>query len=97
MVSLIDISGPALFDAIGVAGFGLYVLNYSMLTLQRVRSESIRYFAVNIAAASMVLVGLMSAFNLAAAMIQIFFIGSSGVAILIRLHARHKARSQLQY
>ena len=59
MVSLIDLSGPTLFDAVGVAGFGLYVLNYSMLTLQRVKSESIGYFAVNLAAASMVLVGLM--------------------------------------
>jgi predicted membrane protein len=97
MVSLIDLSGPTLFDAVGVAGFGLYVLNYSMLTLQRVKSESIRYFAVNVAAASMVLVGLMSAFNLAAAMIQIFFICSSCAAILIRLRARRQAKLQLQY
>jgi len=68
-----------------------------MLTLQRVKSESIRYFAINLAAASMVLIGLMSAFNLAAAMIQVFFIGSSTVAIIIRLRARQLTRSQLQY
>lgn len=35
------------FDAIGVAGFGLYVLNYAMLTFQRLSSASITYFAIN--------------------------------------------------
>ncbi len=76
---------PGLFDAIGVAGFGLYVLNYTLLTVRRVRSDHIAYFAINGAAASMVLVGLMSSFNLASAMIQIFWIGISAIAIFIRL------------
>ncbi len=76
---------PGLLDAIGVAGFGLYVLNYALLTVRRGRSDNIAYFAINGAAASMVLVGLLSSFNLASAMIQIFWIGISAIAIFIRL------------
>lgn len=72
-------------DAIGVAGFGLYVLNYSLLTFQRVQSNQISYFILNGLAAAMVLVGLISAFNLASALIQIFWIVISGVAIYVRV------------
>lgn len=97
MTGFTDFYGPTFFDAVGVAGFGLYVLNYTMLTFQRVKSESIVYFVINGSAAVMVLIGLTNAFNLAAAMIQIFFICISGVAIIVRLRARHLARTQLQY
>ena len=71
-------------DAIGIAGFGLYVLNYSLLTFQRVQSHQICFFALNGLAAMMVLIGLISAFNLAAALIQIFWIVISIVAIFVR-------------
>jgi hypothetical protein len=75
-------------DAIGVAGFGLYVLNYGLLTVQRVQSHQARYFVINGLAATMVLLGLINAFNLAAALIQIFWIVISSVAIIIRLRKR---------
>jgi predicted membrane protein len=75
-------------DAIGVAGFGLYVLNYSLLTVQRVQSHQICYFVINGLAAAMVLVGLMSTFNLASALIQIFWIFISITAIIIRIRKR---------
>ena len=97
MSSVFDFYGPSIFDAIGVAGFGLYVLNYTMLTFQRVKSESITYFVINGSAACMVLIGLTNAFNLAAAMIQIFFICISFVAVIVRLRDRHLIRTQLQY
>lgn len=97
MDSVFDFYGPTFFDAVGVAGFGLYVLNYTMLTFQRVKSESITYFVINGSAACMVLIGLSNAFNLAAAMIQIFFICISCVAIILRLRERHLAKTQLQY
>lgn len=92
MTTAFFFQSPILFDAIGVAGFGLYVLNYSLLTLQRIKSESIIYFVVNGTAACMVLIGLMHSFNLAAALVQIFFICASLVAIVLRLRIRHKAR-----
>lgn len=97
MSSVLDVYGSTIFDAIGIAGFGLYVLNYTLLTFQRVKSESIIYFVINGTAACLVLVGLTSAFNLAAAMIQIFFICISCVAIVIRWRDRRNARSVLQY
>ncbi len=97
MTNAIELADQSIFDAFGVAGFALYVLNYTLLTLQRVESDSIRYFGMNLAAASLVLIGLTGAFNLASAMIQIFFILSSAVAILIRLRARQQDKTLLQY
>ncbi|MCW1951920.1 MAG: hypothetical protein KIH44_011215 [Octadecabacter sp.] len=78
---------PALFDAIGVCGFGLYVLNYTMLTFHRVTSHCKTYFAINLVAASMVLTGMTFSFNLASALIQMFWIGISITAIIMRFRA----------
>lgn len=90
----IAMASPETFDAIGVAGFGLYVMNYSLLTLGRLRSEQVTYFVVNWIAASMVLIGLMASFNLASALIQIFFIGISTVGIIVRLRRRWSPPAQ---
>lgn len=76
---------PSLLDAAGLAGFGLYVLNYALLTLQRGRADRIGHFAINGTAASLVLIGLAQDFNLASALIQIFWIVMSAVAIVLRL------------
>lgn len=82
---------PIVYDILGVIGFGLYVLNYTLLTMEKVSSKQIRYFAMNWCAASLVLIGLMNSFNLAAALLQIFWVVFSTAAILIRL--RHRRRS----
>ncbi len=79
-------------DAIGVAGFALYVLNYTLLTLHRVTSQSKTYFVLNLAAASLVLIGLTQSFNLASALIQTFWIAISIAAIVIRLRPRQMLR-----
>lgn len=84
---------PVLFESIGVGGFCLYVLNYTLLTLHKFTSHDARYFALNLAAASMVLIGLMASFNLASAMIQLFWVVISTTAILLRL--RQKACTRL--
>jgi len=76
---------PHLFEAIGVSGFALYVLNYTLLTFQRITSASTTYFALNLAAATLVLIGLTYSFNLASALIQLFWIAISIAAIAIRL------------
>lgn len=80
---------PVLFEAIGVGGFCLYVLNYTLLTLHKFSSHDARYFVINLAAAAMVLIGLMASFNLASAMIQSFWVVISIAAILLRLKRRH--------
>ena len=73
------------YSLIGIAGFGLYVTNYTFLTLQRISSDHTMYFVLNLLAAGMVMVGLMSAFNLAAAMLQSFWIVMSAIGIMSRL------------
>lgn len=88
MTYLLDRFDPAVFDAIGVAGFGLYVLNYTLLTFRKLQAENIAYFVLNGTAAVMVLIGLTSSFNLASAMIQVFWVGISIVAVVMRLRSR---------
>ncbi len=85
------ISQYSMAEIAGVGGFLLYVFNSSMLSLRRVSSECIGYYAVNICAASLVLIGLTTSFNLAAALIQSFFIAMSSIGIALRLYrARHR-------
>lgn len=79
---------PSFLDVVGVAGFASYVLTYTLLTIGCLRSDQIRYFAMNWLSASMVLVGLLGSFNLASALIQIFWIVMSTIGITLRLRRR---------
>ena len=79
------------FDVIGVAGFGLYVLNYFLLTLGRIDPNNAGYFVINLLAATLVMIGLSVAFNLAAALIQGFWIVMSVIAIAIRIRRRKRS------
>ena len=77
-----------LFEIAGVFGFMLYVFNYAMLTLRRFTSDDIIFFVINFSAASLVLLGLTASFNLAAAMIQGFWIVMSIIGISLRVSRR---------
>ncbi len=77
------------FEFLGIAGFLLYVLNYTFLTFRILTGDSLIYFAINFCAASFVLAGLMNSFNLAAALVQIFWICMSTLAIVLRLVRRN--------
>ena len=72
-------------DLIGIAGFGLYVLSYMLLTIRAIDSACVLYFTMNLFAASFVLYGLTESFNLASAMIQFFWISISVIGIVLRL------------
>ena len=76
---------PALAELIGVGGFCLYVLTYALLTFRVVTAPSLTYFCMNLTAASCVLIGLTASFNLASAMIQIFWISMSLIGITLQL------------
>ncbi len=78
-----------IFELLGVVGFFLYVLNYTLLTFRVLTGDSLTYFAINFCAASFVLIGLTNSFNLAAAMVQIFWICMSTLAIILRLIRRN--------
>lgn len=82
---------PIVFETIGVLGFALYVLAYGLLTLRVLSGNSLAYFALNLAAASCVLVGLTASFNLASALIQLFWVAMSLLGIT--LHVLRPARS----
>ncbi len=88
MTQIIDVAHPELFEIIGVAGFGLYVMNYTLLTFHRLHSHDALYFAINLVAAACVLAGLLVSFNLASALIQLFWVIISTAAIAIRLRRK---------
>ena len=81
-----------LLQAIGVAGFLTYVLNYALLSLRLLHSDDARFFLINTVAALLVLISLSQAFNLAAALIQVFWIMIGIPAILLRLARRRSDR-----
>ncbi len=74
----------SLFEVIGVTGFVLYVINYGLLTIGKLTSQQAGYFVLNWLAATFVLIGLMSSFNLASALIQVFWIVISSWGIYVR-------------
>ena len=76
---------PFLIECIGVLGFGLYVTAYTLLTLRILPGNSPRYFALNLLAASCVLIGLTASFNLASALIQLFWVCMSLLGITLHL------------
>ena len=86
-MEIIHIS-PIVFEIVGVIGFGLYVMNYTLLTLGYIYARDVKYFAFNLIAATFVLIGLTSSFNLASALIQIFFVAMSLLGIALRLTRR---------
>ena len=73
------------FETIGVIGFCLYVLAYTLLTLRILAGNSVRYFALNLVAATCVLIGLTASFNLASALIQLFWVVMSLIGITLHL------------
>ena len=74
-----------LTEIAGIAGFGLYVCNYIMLTFRVLTDNHVIYYLINVTAASLVLTGLLNSFDLASALIQIFWICISTVGIFIRI------------
>ncbi|MEM8653449.1 MAG: hypothetical protein AAGF36_01790 [Pseudomonadota bacterium] len=77
-----------IYELVGILGFALYVMNYGLLTTRCLSGDCLTYFTINLVAASCVLLGLMTSFNLASALIQIFWVAMSIVGIVIRLRRR---------
>ena len=66
-----------LFTIAGISGFVIYVGSYIALQIEKIDGNSIRYSVANGTAACLVLVSLISDFNLASAMIQLVWILAS--------------------
>lgn len=86
-----QLAQATLYDWIGFTGFLFYVINYTLLSFRVLSGDSVRYYAINFTAASMVLFSLGASFNLASALIQVFWIVLSVIAITIRLGRRNGA------
>lgn len=83
-------------EVAGIAGFALYVFNYTMLTCKVFNTEDKLFFVLNGITTSLVLAGLMISFNLASALIQVFWITISVIGICIRLRGTpNSAQTQL--
>lgn len=63
-------SHPHILQAIGVIGFSLYITAFTLLQTGRICGNSVGYTCFVVTAASCVLISLVTAFNLAAFLIQ---------------------------
>lgn len=70
---------------VGLAGSLLYMATFTLLSTRTVSGDSVLYFALNFAAAALVLISLSQAFNAAAVAIQSFWILASIINIVVRL------------
>lgn len=79
---------------IGLTGAGLYSVNFFLLAFDKLRSQSPAYYFMQFLAASLVLVSLTQAFNMASVVIQVFFIVVSVAGVLRHLRVRAKTQSR---
>lgn len=81
---LTDLDFLIICRATGLVGFAIYVVGFFLLSVGRLNSSQPIYFGMVLAASSCVLVSLWADFNLAAALIQGFYILMSIGGIVIR-------------
>ena len=74
----------SLSEACGLSGALLYSVGYVLSAYDKLPSQSPIYYVTKLSAAALVLISLMQDFNLASAIIQVFFIVVSLIGI-----ARH--------
>ncbi len=74
-------------QAIGLGGAVLYSVSYLLAAYDRLPSQSPLYYVSKLVAATMVLISLSQNFNLASAVIQVFFISVSLIGIRRHLEA----------
>lgn len=82
--------GLSLPTLLGVAGFMIYAGADIALCLRRISSEGITFYLLNIAAAAMIGVSLLYSFNLGAFLTEVFCLGTSVLAVMLRLRDRRR-------
>ncbi len=81
-----------LLDWVGFAGVVFYIGYYAALQGGLIRGSSYAYAALNLIAASLVLISLSASFNLSAAIVQVFWIVISIFGIARIFWLRHRIR-----
>lgn len=79
----------------GLIGAVIYVLSFALAALDLVPSKAPLYYLLKLVAAGLVLISLSESFNLAAAVIQVFFIVISVIGLLRHAHRSGKQRTAL--
>ena len=90
---ILEYSAETVLRTCGVLGFLTYVMTYLMVSLRFLTSEHLAYYALNIVAASLMLLSLALDFNLGSALIQSFWIVIGFLAIILRIGWRARGRS----
>lgn len=80
--------GLALPTVLGVAGFVIYAGADIALCLRRLSSAGIAFYLLNIAAATLIGASLLYSFNLGAFLTELFCLGTSILAVVLRLRDR---------
>ncbi len=77
---------PDTLEAIGVVGFLTYIIGFKLVQTGHICGNGTTYALTNVIAASLVLISLVGAFNLASFLIQISYIaiGLFGIGLRIR-------------
>ena len=83
-------------DALGGAGVILIVTSYLLLQMGRLELRAMTYSAANAAGAALILVSLTVDFNLAAAIIEAFWLGISVLGMVVAWRARLPTDSKPQ-
>jgi hypothetical protein len=78
-------------DAVGVVGVLLYLVSYFLLQIERLRFDDYSYLVINMLAAVLIIVSLVSQFNLSAFLVEALWVIISVVGI-IRRRQRGKSR-----
>ena len=85
----------AFWDLIGLLGAAFYIAAYVLAALDMLPSQSWRFYFFNLVAGGLVLAGLMGGdFNLAAAVIQVFYAGVSVLGLVLHRGRAHRARGR---
>ena len=82
-----------IFNAAGFLGVAAYICNYTALSFRILSSECTMYFVINTSAAGLMMLSLSQDFNMAAALIQGFWLVLGTIAIALRLHRHVRRRS----
>ena len=80
-------------QACGLSGALLYSVGYLLSAYDKLPSQSPVYYSLKLIAAALVLVSLASDFNLASAVIQVFFIAVSLIGIVRHFSPQKRTRA----
>lgn len=85
----------AFWDLIGLLGAAFYIGAYVLAALDLLPSQNWRFYFFNLVAGGLVLAGLLGGdFNLAAAVIQVFYAGVSILGLMLHRSRRQRERQR---